>query len=79
MRELKLKLRTQADAMEITYFASQCACRVDAISANDYVVDARSLLGLMSLDLSNPITLRFHDDTKYHANKEKFKRWRVHG
>lgn len=35
--------------------------RINAISHDNYKVDARSLLGLFSLDLSEPITIECED------------------
>lgn len=35
--------------------------KIDARSHENYVVDARSLLGLFSLDLSEPITIECED------------------
>ncbi len=47
--------------------------RINAISHEKYVVDARSLLGLFSLDLSKPITIECEDrdfDIVYDICKE---------
>lgn len=47
--------------------------RINAISHENYVVDARSLLGLFSLDLSKPITIECEDrdfNTVYDICKE---------
>ena len=47
--------------------------RINAISHDNYNVDARSLLGLFSLDLSEPITIECEDrdfDTVYDICKE---------
>ena len=38
-----------------------CPCDVDAFR-DHYVVDAKSILGLMSLTLSDPITVRINTD-----------------
>lgn len=41
--------------------ANSCAFDVDLISGR-YVIDAKSIMGIFSLDLDNPMTLHIHSD-----------------
>ena len=52
----KIQIKSFSDASEIVGIASKCECNVKTHSDN-YIVNAKSLLGLYSLDLSKPITL----------------------
>ena len=45
---------------------SKCSCDVDLVSGR-YIVDAKSIMGIFSLDLSKPIEIRVSDG----ADKEK--------
>ena len=39
-------------------------CDIDAMSHdNHYIVDAKSIMGIFSLDVSNPIVVRIHADS----------------
>lgn len=47
--------------------------RINAVSHENYIADARSLIGLFSLDLSEPITIECEDrdfDTVYDICEE---------
>lgn len=39
--------------------AIRCTCEVDVLSGR-YVIDAKSIMGLFSLDLSKPVQVEFH-------------------
>lgn len=38
-----------------------------------YVIDAKSIMGIFSLDLSKPITLKIHDSNEFNAILEDLK------
>ena len=64
----KVKLNAISDIREFVNAASNCENRVDAVSGR-YMVTAKSLMGLFSLDLTKPVELHVHSD-----NPEKFLR-----
>lgn len=53
---------TLASINDVKHFvdaASRCASEVDVLSGR-YVIDAKSIMGLFSLDLSKPVQVEFH-------------------
>ena len=63
---------TQEDVQHFVAVTTKCDFDVD-ICYNRYVVDAKSLMGIFSLDLSRPINLVFHgeiSDKDYDSIKE---------
>lgn len=62
----KVKLNAISDIRDFVNAASNCENRVDAVSGR-YIVDAKSLMGLFSLDLSKPVELHVHTE-----NPKKF-------
>ena len=61
MRKVKIKLNSIDDVKNFVQAASQFNSDIDLVSSR-YVIDAKSILGLFSLDLSHPVTLRIEDD-----------------
>ena len=62
MKSYEIFLRTIIDVKNFVNTISDFDFDVDLVSGR-YVVDAKSLMGIFSLDLSRPITLRvFSDD-----------------
>ena len=61
MTEARVQLnsidRVKAFAKRIVSYPCDC----DLLSGN-YVIDAKSLMGIFSLDLSKPLTLRIHEN-----------------
>ncbi len=66
MNICKVKLNAISDIRDFVTAATNCESRVEAVSGR-YIVNAKSLMGLFSLDLSKPVELRVHSD-----NPEKF-------
>lgn len=61
MKEMKIKLFT---IQEVREFVSQVVLQefdVDLIQGR-YIIDAKSIMGIFSLDLLSPITVRIHSD-----------------
>ena len=56
MKQYKIMLRTIDDIKVFAAAAAGCAEELD-LSSGRYVVDAKSIMGIFSLDLSKPITL----------------------
>lgn len=47
------------------------------LASERYVVDAKSIMGIFSLDLGKPIRLDIHDDAQYDTVAEKLKNYIV--
>ena len=64
MKSVKISLnsidKVKAFVNEVTKFESD----FDLVSGR-YVIDAKSIMGIFSLDLSKPIYLNIHDDKDY--------------
>ena len=56
-----IKLNKIEDLYSFVHDIHDCPCDVDAYHER-YIVDAKSILGLMSLTLSQPITVRINTD-----------------
>ena len=50
---------TPSMVKEFVNIASKCDFDIDVASNNRYYVDAKSILGVMALDLSRPVTLTY--------------------
>ncbi|MDR3765599.1 MAG: HPr family phosphocarrier protein [Butyricicoccus sp.] len=59
--------KVQLDSIDkVKRFVNQVSCldcELDLVSGR-YVVDAKSIMGIFSIDLSQPIELRIHDGTE---------------
>ncbi len=73
MTQMKIRLTAINDVKEFVDIAGRCGYDID-ITVGKYVVDAKSIMGLFSLDLSKELTLCAHtDDIKDLAEKiEKY-------
>ncbi|MBR6044654.1 MAG: HPr family phosphocarrier protein [Ruminococcus sp.] len=73
MKKTKIMLGAIADVKEFVNLVSQCDYDVD-LSSGRYAVDAKSIMGIFSLDLSNPIELTAHTENadKFFGQIEKF-------
>lgn len=58
MLEKKIRLRAVNDVREFVNEAAKCEFDVD-IFYNRVIVDAKSLLGVMSMDLTQPLTVKY--------------------
>lgn len=64
MTKAKVQLQSISDVKEFVNAVSACDFDVDLISGR-YAVDAKSIMGIFSLDLSNAIELvAYTDDTQ---------------
>ena len=60
--EFTIKLNSMDDAVIISKIAEKYDTDIDVRSYdNHYIVDAKSLLGILSLDLSKPIIVKIKD------------------
>lgn len=65
MTEIKIKLVSVNDVKNFVSAVIFCSCDLD-IAADRYIIDAKSIMGIFSLDLSKPLVLRIHstDETE---------------
>ena len=61
MKELQAQLRSIEDVRDFVSTVSQFASDIDIVGGR-YIIDAKSILGLFSLDLQKPILVQIHDD-----------------
>ena len=61
MKTLKIKLSTIEDIRTFVNLVTACDFEVDLASGR-YIVDAKSIMGIFSLDLMNPIQMTIHSD-----------------
>ena len=73
MKSTTIKLNTINDVKEFVAKVSQCDFDVDLISGR-YAVDAKSIMGIFSLDLAKNIQLDAHTDNadKFFSDIKKF-------
>ena len=73
MKKTKIKLDAIADVKEFVNIVSHCEYDVDLASGR-YAVDAKSIMGIFSLDLGNAIDLTAHTDNadEFFKKIEKF-------
>ena len=62
MREVKIFLGTIERVKDFVNAVTRLDCDVDIVSGR-YVIDAKSIMGIFSLDLSKPIDLNIHADS----------------
>ena len=73
MKEMIIKLGTIQDIKDFNRIVEKYPFNIDLISGR-YTVDAKSLMGIFSLDLLGPITLVAHgEDAALFTELEKFK------
>ena len=65
MNKMKIRLNATADVQEFVRAAEKCDFDID-IQYDSTIVDAKSILGILSLDHRNTLTV------KYDGNKENF-------
>ncbi|MDE6729190.1 MAG: HPr family phosphocarrier protein [Oscillospiraceae bacterium] len=61
MTETKIKLNTFVDVQSFVNVIMTFGFDIDLVSGR-YIVDAKSIMGIYSLDLSSPIVLRAHTE-----------------
>ena len=62
MRTCKVMLNTAADVTEFVRLVSGCAHEI-GLANGRYLVNAKSIMGIFSLDLSKPIDLNIHAES----------------
>ena len=61
MLNVQIKLNTVEDVRDFADIVSGYDINMD-LSSGRYIVDAKSVMGIFSLDLSSPVTLTAHTD-----------------
>lgn len=59
MMQFNVALTSIQDVRKFVDAATRCPCEVDVLSGR-YVIDAKSIMGLFSLDLSKPVQVVVH-------------------
>ena len=59
MNNVKIRLSSVNDVKEFVSAVSSCDCDID-IAADRYIIDAKSIMGIFSLDLSKPLALKIN-------------------
>lgn len=71
MKKFDVVFKTLADVQKFVNIVNRYSYDVD-LTSGKYVVDAKSIMGIFSLDLSKPITIELHsDDTAALENELK--------
>ena len=63
MLQFNINLRSIEDVKNFVTAASMVNCDIDVLSGR-YLVDAKSIMGLFSLDLNKPVTVQVHGDAE---------------
>lgn len=61
MKSMTVLLSSINDVKDFVNIVSKYECDIDLVSGR-YIVDAKSIMGIFSLDLSKPITVRLEED-----------------
>ena len=72
----QIKLNTINEVKEFVNIVLQCPYDVDLVSGR-YIIDAKSLMGIFSLDLSKPIDLNIHAEENVDAVLEVLKPYMI--
>lgn len=73
MKTCQIMLNTINDVKDFVALVNRCPFDVDLVSGR-YAVDAKSIMGIFSLDLSKPIQMNVHADdcTEFMAEAQRF-------
>ena len=61
MKTFEISLASIGDVKDFVNIVSKYSCDID-LKSGRYIVDAKSIMGIFSLDLSKPIDLNIHAD-----------------
>ena len=67
MEEFMIKLDSIDEVKEFVALTNKCAFDVDLMSGR-YAIDAKSIMGIFSLDLSKPLKMIVHADSEAAAD-----------
>ena len=61
MKSMTISLEMAQRVKEFVAVTQNCECEI-LLKSGKYVVDAKSILGIFSLDLSKPLVVEIHSD-----------------
>ena len=61
MKSVKISLQIAQNVKDFVNIVQEYPYEID-LKSEKYVVDAKSILGIFSLDLSKPVTVEIHSD-----------------
>ena len=61
MKSVKISLQIAQNVKDFVSIVQEYPYEID-LKSEKYVVDAKSILGIFSLDLSKPVTVEIHSD-----------------
>ncbi len=61
MKSINISLEVAQNVKEFVTITQECAYEI-VLKSGKYVVDAKSILGIFSLDLSKPVTVEIYSD-----------------
>ena len=61
MKSVKISLQMEQNVKDFVSIVQEYPYEID-LKSEKYVVDAKSILGIFSLDLSKPVTVEIHSD-----------------
>lgn len=73
---MRIKLSTANDVKEFVNIAMLCPYQID-VKRGRYIVDGKSIMGLFSLNLSEPLTVMIPMTANKNYVKNAFKKWEV--
>lgn len=76
MISAKIMIPTVADIKEFVNIMHDCAADVE-LRSGKFVVDAKSLMGIFSLDLENPVTIVFPVEAEPFMKSRVIDKWGV--
>ena len=61
MKSMRISLEMANGVKDFVEITENCECEI-LVESGKYVVDAKSILGIFSLDLSKPLTVEIYSD-----------------
>lgn len=74
MIKMKVKFEKVTDVTEFVNEVSKLDCEAD-LSSGRYLINAKSIMGIFTLDISKELDLVIYSDD--YMIKDKFNKWRV--
>ncbi len=72
MKTFEIMLDSIGDVKDFVNMVNRYSCDIDLVSGR-YVVDAKSIMGIFSLDLAKPIKVEVHSDDCAEIEKDMAK------
>lgn len=76
MKSVNINLNSIEKVKNFVNMVGKCDGDFDLVS-DRFVIDAKSIMGIFSLDLTKPLQLNIHDDSSYDAVCADFKEFIV--